>query len=129
MVWNTTQSAFYKAIDAFNNGDHSGDFQDDVRNEKCCDDSKSEAPLKPPKNPEKNGKDLGRDREKKDACSEALPPNHCQGCPVCQRRSSAPLSELFSDRDMLLIAGLILILSQQNADRKLILALAFVLLT
>lgn len=38
-----------------------------------------------------------------------------------------PLSALLRDRDMMLIAALILILMHEKADKKLILALAFVL--
>ena len=107
MVWNTTQSAFYEAIDAFNNGENTSSDQ----GKSCNSDEEAKAPQKPPENSVKNGD------------------NFCQHCPACQRTYSTGLSRLFSDSDMLLIAGLILILSRQDADRKLILALAFVLLT
>ncbi|MDE7229187.1 MAG: hypothetical protein K2N56_01790 [Oscillospiraceae bacterium] len=124
MVWNTTQSAFYKAIDAFNNGEKISEKQpdqcNDDHNEKRCDHSIEKC----------------HEKRCEDHCPEeadrrcGLPcTNRCPSCRVCQRRTASPLSELFSDSDMLLIAGLILILSQQNADKKLILALAFVLLT
>ena len=43
-------------------------------------------------------------------------------------RHTSPQQELFRDKDMLLIAALILLLMHENADSKLILALAFVLL-
>ena len=124
MVWNTTQSAFYKAIDAFNNGEKIGekrpDHSNDDHNEKK-DDHYIE------KCPEKRCED--RRPEEADRHRELPCTNRCPSCRVCQRRTASPLSELFSDSDMLLIAGLILILSQQNADKKLILALAFVLLS
>ena len=114
MVWNTTQSALYKAIDAFNNGEITGTEQDRLRNSF----EKAEMPPKTPqKDPENNGDNM------------ECPRLNCRHCPARQISSPAPLSKLFSDNDMLLIAGLILILSRQNADRKLILALAFVLLT
>lgn len=50
-------------------------------------------------------------------------------CPIGQSCSRNSLTQLFSDRDMLLIAGLIFLLIKQGADKKLILALAFVLLS
>ncbi len=124
MVWNTTQSAFYKAIDAFNNGEKIGEKQPDHCNE-CHDEKKDD--LRIDKCPEERCEDHCHEEDNRHC---GLPcTNRCPSCRVCQRRNAAPLSELFSDKDMLLIAGLILILSQQNADKKLILALAFVLLT
>lgn len=179
MVWNTTQSAFYSAIDAFNKGEETGEIQGENCNEKSeksekrddfgkqrerlskiaqnSGNEKGNFPKISPKTGNKregthknpirkgnesddkisprggdepesfrkktnnplNGKDFPGD------LSKYCCPNRraCQGC------SKAPLSELFSDKDMLLIAGLIFVLSRQNADEKLILALAFVLLT
>ena len=126
MVWNTTQSAFYKAIDAYNNGERPGGIQDEIHGEECRDDNTAKMPSKePPKEPDKNGEAPCCPQ----GCNEAPKQMNCPRCPACRNSSPAPLSKLFSDNDMLLIAGLILILSRQNADRKLILALAFVLLT
>lgn len=124
MVWNTTQSAFYKAIDAFNNGEEIGKKQPGH----CNDDHvEKKEDLCTDKCPEESCKDHCREEEN---CRFDPPcTNRCPSCRACQRRTASPLSELFSDSDMLLLAGLILILSQQNADKKLILALAFVLLT
>ena len=114
MVWNTTQSAFYEAINAFNNGEKISENQ----SEKCSGETGTDEPIKsPPKMPENNGNNL------------ECPQNRCPNCPACQKSAASPLSNLLSDKDMILIAGLILLLSRQNADRKLILALAFVLLT
>ena len=119
MVWNTTQSAFYKAIDAFNSGERIGEDQDDLCDRKCpCENSENSPPKDIPKSPENSGNN-----------GENMSECRCRRCPACRAGSPSLLSRLFSDNDMLLIAGLILILSQQNADRKLILALAFVLLT
>lgn len=124
MVWNTTQSAFYKAIDAFNNGEKISEKQQDQYND---DHSEKKGDHSIEKCPEKRCEDHCREDENR---HRELPcASRCPNCRVCQRRTAAPLSELFSDRDMLLIAGLILILAQQNADKKLILALAFILLS
>ena len=126
MVWNTTQSAFYKAIDAYNNGERPGDTRDEIREKECRDDNGTKMPpKKPPKDPDNNAEAPFCPQ----GCNEAAKRAECPRCPACRNSSPASLSKLFSDNDMLLIAGLILILSRQNADRKLILALAFVLLT
>lgn len=120
MVWNTTQSAFYKAVDAFNNGEKSYGKQPHECKEKSSEKSGDCQTAERPENKR------GDHRVETDAPQRVLPCGN--RCP-CQRRNSAPLSDLFSDKDMLLIAGLILFLSQQNADKKLILALAFILLS
>ena len=119
MVWNTTQSAFYKAIDAFNNGEKPCENRDAAYSEKCCGETRSETP------PRERPVTCGNNANNRDTLQQYP----CRQCPACQKSSPSPFSNLFSDSDMLLIAGLILILSRQNADRKLILALAFVLLT
>ena len=49
--------------------------------------------------------------------------NFCKNCP-----KNDTFSRLFSDKDFLLVAGLILVLLNEKADMKLILALAIVLL-
>ena len=115
MVWNTTQSALYQAIDAFNNGEKNGENQSESCNKNEGSELSQKAPLKSSENSVNN-------EDNSAGCC-------CPKCPACQKNNPAGLSRLFSDSDMLLIAGLILILSRQNADRKLILALAFVLLT
>ena len=126
MVWNTTQSAFYKAIDAFNNGEKPGGIPDDIHEEKIRGDNCEKAPpTEHHEKPDNSGKNPCCSQE----CNETAAQKNCPRCPACRTGSQAPLSRLFSDNDMLLIAGLILILSRQNADRKLLLALAFVLLT
>lgn len=74
----------------------------------------------------KCGKDPEKDHENKN-------PTVCPNCPRIRQAPSGQISRLisdkFSDRDMLLIAGLIFLLMKQGADKKLILALAFVLLS
>ena len=128
MVWNTTQSALYKAIDAFNNGEEITIKQTAFDNKSNgCDPGKSDADRSPC-----SGARSGDEERRCDAqpgCAVNAPQMNCPCCRPCQNRPASPLSQLISDRDMLLIAGLILLLSQQNADRKLIMALAFVLLS
>lgn len=113
MVWNSTQSALYKAVDA-HNGD--GDERENTASKKVR------------KNVQKNG-GFSRENSAKthtENRSENYHRNECCGCP--KRLSNDPISRIMSDKDMLLIAGLIYILWRENADRKLIIALAIVLL-
>lgn len=68
----------------------------------------------------------------KEHFAETPPPcEECNRCPRCAAPQSRPQNapgQLFGDRDALLLIGLILILMNEKADSKLILALAFVLL-
>lgn len=119
MVWNTTQSAFYKAIDNFNSKDGKGDDQ-----QPFCDDSECE------KNNESIvGECVKTECEKHSRKNEKNRPERRLCCEHCPGRRNLPITDIFSDKDKLLIAGLIMILSQQNADRKLIMALMFIMLT
>ena len=106
MVWNSTQSALYRAIDR-----HNGDCSENVEKKdvRSCRDNE-------PKNAEK----FVREETKK----------RCENCPkkCAYNPPSDPISRIMSDRDMLLIAGLIFVLMKENADKTLILALAIVLL-
>lgn len=113
MVWNSTQSALYRAIDRHNDGDSESDFRrkkfDEKDSEKSCRENA----------PENGGKFVRGETKKR-----------CENCPnhrVCGAPSD-PISRIMSDRDMLLIAGLIFVLMRENADKTLILALAIVLL-
>lgn len=85
------------------------------------------------KNSENRGKNCCNGSQKctENTCEEKNPP--CPNCPHIRQNQgdliTRTISEKFSDRDMLLIAGLIFLLMKQGADKKLILALAFVLLS
>lgn len=152
MVWKTTQSAFYRAVDTFNNGEIECENRNVPHSGKCVEKNGCHSPEKLPGNKCENhrrNEDICRPDTKAYGCSpEKRHENKCEdrrrnedtcrpgdhrtcGCPHCRvcRRQPAPITRMFSDNDMLLIAGLILILMRQNADQKLILALAFVLLT
>lgn len=109
MVWNSTQSALYKAVDAHNT---------------CVSPHENSAEKNDEKHYEKRGVS-----ENKIGC-DGMEKHFCRGCSEMREKKlpSDPFSRLLSDKDMLLIAGLIFILMHENADKKLIIALAFVLL-
>ena len=125
MVWNSTQSALYKAVDDFNSSAN--------QCENICENYTEKIPQKfIENNPEKcaqksreNCTEKCTDFEGKKCEKNArnFCENDCKNCP-----KNDVVSRLFSDRDFLLVAGLILILMNEKADFKLILALAIVLL-
>ena len=125
MVWNSTQSALYKAVDDFNSNAN--------QRENICEKYTEKMPQKfSENNPEKcaqksreNCTEKCTDFEGKKCEKNAR--NFCENaCKNCPKNDA--FSGLFSDRDFLLVAGLILILMNEKADFKLILALAIVLL-
>lgn len=134
MVWSTTQSALYNDLSRYyedekpprKNRENLERIEEEF-NEKFSEKYPEHCDNKCPENcEEKRDKDSGKD------CAEKNSPV----CPNCPRIRKAPndqisrlISDKFSDKDMLLIAGLIFLLTKQGADRKLILALAFVLLS
>lgn len=142
MVWSTTQSALYNDLSRYYEDDKrprkKGEKIDSLKEEfnevigeKCR--NKCNEKL-PEKNDDKCSQKCDNERGKRTEkdCENKNPPV----CPNCPRIRQAPndqisrlVSEKFSDKDMLLIAGLIFLLMKQGADRKLILALAFVLLS
>ncbi|GEM_PF-559336 len=113
MVWNSTQSALYMAVNNHNDGnfDHNIQSKKNVRKnvQKISDITRENNEKKRPENHERK-----------------YAQNECRNCP--KNAPSDPVSRIMSDRDMLLIAGLIFILWRENADKKLIMALAMVLL-
>lgn len=109
MVWNSTQSALYKAVDA-----HNGCvFEGGKRGEKNVEKTPGKAAVNERERRPENGRFEG--------CG-SRPKNRPKTAPA------DPISRILSDGDMLLIAGLIFVLMRENADKKLILALAIVLL-
>lgn len=113
MVWNSTQSALYRAVNAHNEGDSERKFTDEKSMRKNAQ-----------KTPDfSRGNNVKNHTENRSGnCSRS----ECRGCPY--NAPNDPISRIMSDRDMMLIAGLIFILWRENADRKLIMALAIVLL-
>jgi len=108
MVWNTDQTALYSAVERYNSG---------------LDAASGSSRHERPKKPEKTGQ-----RPENPACEKPqnIPGKQNEFLRSIPRRS--PLETIFSDRDMLLIAALIIILMHENADKRLIAALAFVLI-
>ena len=147
MVWNSTQSALYKAVDDYNSSVISGEnhSRNCIENnlEKCTEKvpencSKIDVNFDPKigekserisceKTAENCSKNCANFKEKIDEnCTEKcskFTENFCKNCP-----KNDTFSRLFSDKDFLLVAGLILVLLNEKADMKLILALAIVLL-
>ena len=155
MVWNSTQSALYKAVDDYNSSVISGEnySRNCIENnlEKCTEkvpenSSKIDVnfeekfgenhtqnqPEKFTENCSKKNNNFERkfceksEQNYRENCAEKCPKfteNCCKNCP-----KNDPFSRLFSDKDFLLIAGLILVLLNEKADMKLVLALVIVLL-
>ncbi len=121
MVWNSTQSALYKAISTHN---------DDVSEEKKSPEKSVQ------KNAEKTPRFSSQNNEKKHP--ENQPEKNVRECSEKRERScpnrcpynapTDPISRIMSDGDMLLIAALIFVLWHEKADMKLIMALVIVLL-
>lgn len=107
MVWSTAQSALYKAVDDYNSRENKSENYTENR---------------PQKEPEIHAENCSENSSKK--YTENSSKKCCQNCPKID-----PFSRIFSDRDLMLIAGLILILLNEKADQKLIFALLFVLLS
>ena len=98
MVWSTTQSTLYGAAEQ--RCPEPPDRAQPQTERTCCED-----------------RTLREERH----CSE-------ERVRCADRRRSDPLSALLGDRDALLIAAVIILLMNEKADMKLVLALAFVLL-
>lgn len=122
MVWNTSSSMLYQAVERHNSGalPEEDVCRDKVPSPECSCKKEEKAPC----------------RDTSSACSERNRTCDYQSkanrCSVCERSCNTPhndlISRLTNDRDMLLIAALLLILWHEKADMKLILALAYVLL-
>ncbi len=106
MVWNANQSALYSAVERYNSG--IADTHEPRQHEKT---------KKPEPRSENNVREKPQETPKKPGAG--YPRN-------IPRRN--PLEAVFYDRDMLLIAALIIILIHEKADSRLIAALAFVLI-
>lgn len=141
MVWSTTQSALYSDLSRYYNDEKTTselkEFEPRKFEQKILEKSSEDTAEKRAENTLENpcGTECGPPCEK---CRSEPPKsalNICPkriNCPNCRYRQSTArntLSQIFSDKDKLLIAGLILLLIKQGADNKLILALAFVLLS
>ncbi len=110
MVWNTTQSSLYKAVRDYNN---------EIDRQECR--SHKE-------NTSYSRSDENR-ASQKSAPRQASRCRKCANCPKYRtpQKGNAP-GDLNIDSDFLLLAGLIFILYKNGADKKLIMALAIVLI-
>ena len=117
MVCSNTQSALYRGFERHKSeccrGSNSEDFRSFINGSRI-----------PQKKGENHTKNASQNHQKNE--SDHQPQNGCRSCPNNSGRN--PLDSLFSDSDMLLIAGLIFVLMTQKADNKLIIALAIALL-
>ena len=109
MVWYNGGSALEKAVERHNSG---GDIHE--RECGCASQDVNDRPCPASEAEECN-------------CSEP----RCYAAPKCCGRHNEPqgglLTSLTKDRDFLLLAAVMMILMHEKADKKLILALAFVL--
>ena len=119
MVWQTSQSPLYKAVESFNNSNR--------QTEPVCDIPKAEpcAPKLERKNPEVCEPKCGRPVTEPCGCK---PKSALQEFPHRPPHNGNFLQAMFGDKDMLLIAALIIILMHEKADMKIIIALGFILL-
>lgn len=122
MVWNSTQSALYKVIDTHNSS---------VSERKNAAEKRMSKNLqKTPVFLSQNSSQKSPRRRSEKSCRSCSQNAEHAGCGdnSTSNMPADPISRIMSDRDMLLVAGLIFILWRENADRKLIMALAIVLL-
>lgn len=121
MVWSSTQSALYKAVDDFNSGNFSCEKREEKFTENSCG--------KIADNLRENHTENSGKKRCENSCEKC-----CKKCGYFSENShkncqkTDPVSRILSDKDMLLIAGLIFILINEKADSNLILALLIVLL-
>lgn len=134
MVWSTTQSALYNDLSRYYEEDKKAADPQDIEPKKFeriirekTHENRLEKERKDPCETGCNASDENSCEKRLNICSEAH--TEYPNCPCRQNSMQNPLSRLLSDKDMLLIAGLIFLLIKQGADKKLILALAFVLLS
>lgn len=127
MVCNTTQSALYKVVCEYNS--------ELDRKEKNLGGQEKKTSEKIPSKTEK--KHIGNSSEKnnwnyrknyRQAQHKNYRVNYC-GKNTQNNSFADPVSRLLSDSDLMLICTLIFILSKNGADKKIILALIFVLIS
>lgn len=115
MVWNTTQSSLYKAVN-----DYNSTIGEQEYTHECCNEYNETQDFK-------SDNFIDKDKQKCSGITENYSQNKFQK-QSCQNRSIRSKQDIFADKDFLLILGLILVLTKEGADNKLILALAVVLL-
>lgn len=111
MVYDNSQSSLYRAVRRYN-GERTENPACDMPSDKNCADDNRHCGQREHREPREHREHFER-KERKEHCDSPK-----RGFP----------DNIFSDRDMMLIAGLIFVLLSEKADNKLILALALVLL-
>ncbi len=120
MVCNTTQSALYKVVADYNN-------ELDKR-QNYAQKTTENMPSKTNKNHIKNSSENNGKNYRKNY--RQVRNNNChKNYRIINTHNNFNISNLFSDSDFVLICTLIFILSKNNADKKIILALVFVLIS
>lgn len=120
MVCNTTQSALYKVVSDYNN-------ELDKR-QNYAQKTTENMPSKTNKNHIKNSSENNNKNYRKNY--RQVRNNNChKNYRIINTHNNFNISNLFSDSDFVLICTLIFILSKNNADKKIILALVFVLIS
>lgn len=113
MVYDNSQSSLYRAVRRYN-GEQAEKQACDIPSDKNCSDDRHF-----------ERKEHREHREHKEHFEHN---DHFEHKEHCQSPKRGFTDNIFSDRDMMLIAGLIFVLLSEKADNKLILALALVLL-
>lgn len=108
MVYDNSQSSLYRAVRRYN-GERTENPARETPSDKNCSDDNRHCGQREHREPREH-KEHFEHKERCDSPKRGFPDN------------------IFSDRDMMLIAGLIFVLLSEKADNKLILALALVLL-
>lgn len=120
MVCNTTQSALYKVVSDYNNELDKRRNNDEKTTEKM--------PSKTNKKHIENSSE-NNNRNYRKNYRQVRNNNYHKNYRIKNTQNNYNVSSLFSDSDFMLICTLIFILSKNNADQKIILALVFVLIS
>ena len=120
MVWSSSDSPLYRAVEQHNRS--------------ASQESRPQDMDTPPQTERRSSPPTGTlppRAEHRSECSDGAPCSHTESC-ACRRPSPQPegiLGALTQDPDLLLIGVLIFLLIKEKADKQLIAALAFILLT
>lgn len=115
MVWETYNSPLYKAVESFNSSPQPCEPKRGVLTEEPCE---RKPGTREPEHEHFTGKQFDRKPQNPPRKFPQSEPAQCGN----------PLQALLGDKDMLLIAALIIILIHEKADMKLIIALGLILI-
>ncbi|MGN0650786.1 MAG: hypothetical protein ACI4KM_10145 [Oscillospiraceae bacterium] len=115
MVWESSQSPLYKAVETFNSAAQKCDAEAVCNSTESCVQQQSHITS------------CSHDSEQPE-CPQCAHKPKITECPHKNDFRANPLQTLLADKDMLLIAALIIILIHEKADMKIIIALGLILL-